>query len=265
MAAKKERTLKFLDPDIGVHGALEWLGEAFNVPRGYQVTMVERNGRQKTDSVIAHVNGCNGDGPWRVRFEQRDVVNPVTLRTTLTSETDGKIRMAHLTIPEACDVYAALCLAAGKASSQDIRDETRDWLEQVVRTADPLRGWTLSKEHRYDTLRALQLRGVFDARRAKAFVAGSDVPMHVLLIDHVTHWGYLRSGEVATYIRHVISPAPMSQSTLDGRMAEIGVTRIRYEERRGRAHPHGVFYVLPELGDVGDFDGEKGVAEGTSA
>ena len=48
---------------------------------------------------------------------------------------------------------------------------------------------------------------------------------------------WIRSAELATYVRHVVGVGPISQSTLDARVAEVGVERERFEVRRGRHHP----------------------------
>jgi hypothetical protein len=56
---------------------------------------------------------------------------------------------------------------------------------------------------------------------------------------------YVRTAEAAAYIRHVIGGPPLAQPSLDARMAEIGATRVRYEERHGTQHPSVVFYRLP--------------------
>lgn len=257
-AAKSKRLLKPLHPELGIVGALEWLTDSFQLPVGYSVAHVVRHGRQRIDPLTIHITSGNGQPDWTVRFaEQRDTMRPGSLRNTLSSETDGKIRMPYVSEVEASDVFAALCLAASTASAQDARDETQDWADQVVDNAEPVHGYTLQKDGRYDALMMLVARGVFDVRRAKALLAGTLSPeqRQVLLVDKVTGWRYLRASEVATYIRLLIGPAPMAQPTLDARLAEIGIDRVRYEERRGRRHPAVVFYVLPDAETDGGLAG----------
>ena len=249
-ASKSKRVLKPVSPEMGIAGALEWLADSFRLPEGFTVAHIVRHGKQKTDAMTMTLASSNGQPDLTVRFaEQRDAARPDSLRLTLASETNGVVRMSYVGLAEASDVYTVMCLAANEAAAQDVRDETQGWLDAVADDAHPLTGWTLQKDHRYDTLMMLRAHKMFDRRTANALAANQLEPgrQHIMLVDSVTGWRYLRAGEVAAYIRHLIGPPPMSQPTLDARLAEIGVDRVRYEERRGRSHPSVVFYVLPDV------------------
>ena len=235
------------DRDAPLSELREWLRRAFNPPDGYTFDTFERHGRRLSDAAYV-VLGTPAGGTVKFRFpEQRAFAKSTNLRSSIVSITDGLCRMGPVTAPEGSDVWVALCSIAHVAAEQDEVEGFRESLESFLVVAEPDSRYTLEAVGRYDTLAALQARGLFERRHAKRMADEVDesrwTRRPVLLIDKDTKRRWVRVPELATYLRHVIG-LQLGHGELDGRMSEVGADRIRYEVRNGKAHPHSTFYRL---------------------
>jgi hypothetical protein len=118
-----------------------------------------------------------------------------------------------------------------------------------LRVAEPETRYTLEMVGRFEALQALQGRGVFERPHAQLMAVEPDEAKWkrrpVLLIDNRNASRWVRVAEVATYFRVVLGQA-QGHGVLDGRMSEIGATRLMYEVRIGKEHPRANLYRLPE-------------------
>ena len=109
----------------------------------------------------------------------------------------------------------------------------------TVQAAEVMAGLTLTKPERDTALWALVCRQNFDYAAARALVhspPGKGL-RPVLLLDAGTGEKWMRVGEVACYWRNVINVGTMSQPTIDGRLAAIGIKRhpdITYKDASGK-------------------------------
>jgi hypothetical protein len=234
------------------HGAVveafcDWLTKAVAPPPGWRVHAFVRAGRQRKDPATLIL--AKGGQLRHFRFaEQRDLSVPGSMRASVYAACDGFCRMPALGKPELEDVWAALCSLAQVLADQDDRDEAREWVEGCMAIAQSVNGITFEPSGRYDALQFLRRRPVF-TRRAAFELGDPSVPPDkivrpALVIDNAGPY-WLRALELATYVRHVVG-VHTSQSTLDARVAEVGVGREHFEVRRGKEHPELVLYRLSE-------------------
>jgi hypothetical protein len=241
-------------PSLPGHGATlgelrEWLTKALAPPPGYLVVEFERAGRLRGDPCKLTLDAPGGG---RVSFrwhEQRELWSAGSIRASVYSQCDGLLRVPALTKPELEDIWAALCMLAQVLVDQDDRDETREWLAGFMAAAEPENGITLTPAGRDDALAALRARKQFTRRAALEMsdpTIDPRIPARpVVVVDSADKSRWVRAGELATYVRHVIGVTPLAQSTLDARIAEIDGQRERIEIRRGGWHPKVVLYRLP--------------------
>lgn len=242
-------------PPLPGHGTTlgdlrQWLTTALGPPPGYILQDFTRAGRQKTDPCEL-VLEAPGGGRVAYRFnEQRELSTPSSLRAAIAAVTDSLCRVPALTRSEQEDIWIGLCALAEVLVQQDDRDEMRDWLEGFLRTAAHINGLTFEPEGQFDALLALQRRRLFTRAAALALsdpnIAPEQKTRPVVVHDGKTSRLWVRAGELATYLRHVVGTGPMPQSALDGRMAEVGADRMYFEKRIEEKHPHAVLYQLPE-------------------
>lgn len=243
---KAKRTLDWL-PDYGAsHPALRlWITTALGFPEGWLVEDFIRFGRQRNDPCALVVTAPGG-GLREFRFsEQRLLSTPASLRSTVLSETDGIARMRALNVSEREEVWAALCTLARVTVKQTAIDETHDWIDRFLRVTSPTDEHTLEPVGRFEALKMMRSRPEFGRAAALRIDELDGEHRPVLLVDRITHRQYIRAGDFATYLRHVIGVGPLSQSTLDGRVAEIDIEAITFEARRGTEHPRVTAYRLP--------------------
>ena len=252
---RSKGTLPFLpERDAPLSHLREWLTRAFSPPTGYTLDEFERHGRRLSDPAYVQLRTPAG-GSVRYRFpEQRALAKPTNLRSSVVSITDGLCRMGNLTAAECADVWTALVTVAHVAAEQDEVEEFREWLDSFLRVTEPEGRYTLSPTGRYDALTALQARGSFERRHANVIASEVDERKWsrrpVLLVDADTAQRWVRVNELSTYLRHVIGQ-PLGHGVLDGRMSEIGATRVQYEVRNGASHPKITFYRLAADGPEG--------------
>lgn len=233
--------------DVPLSTLREWLTRAFSPPSGYTFDEFERHGRRLSDPSYVQLRTPAG-GTVRYRFpEQRALAKATNLRSSVVSITDGLCRMGNLTAVECSDVWTALVTVAHVAAEQDEVEEFREWIESYLHIAEPEGRYTLNPAGRYDALVALQARGSFERRHAQLIASEVDERKWsrrpVLILDTETERQWVRVNELATYLRHVIGQ-PLGHGVLDGRMSEVGATRIQYEVRNGNSHPKITFYRL---------------------
>jgi hypothetical protein len=225
----------------------------------------ERAGRMRGDPCKLTLEAPGGG---RVSYrwnEQRDLWSAASLRASVYSQCDGHLRVPALSKAELEDIWAALCSLAQVLVDQDERDETREWLGGFLAVAEPLNGVTLTPAGATDAVAALRARGQFTRRAAMEMGDPAVDPRKlfrpVVVIDSADASQWVRSGELATYVRHVVGVTPLAQTTLDSRMAEIGGKRKLMERRTGDGrHPAFVLYRLPD-DDEDDPDGANEAPE----
>lgn len=235
------RSKRQLDP-LPDHGKppsewREWLDRAVTPAAGYSVHNFLRHGRQRTDACELVLLGEGGERRSYEIPEQRLLSTPATLRATLVSVTDGLVRPRSMTRAEQEDIWIAFVTLATVTAHQSDQDETREWLEATIEQAEPVTGLSLVPERRPDGLRALLARNTFGYVQARKFTDPAEVnpPRPTLLVDSHTGERWMRVGDVAAFWRHVLGVGTMSQPTIDGRLAAVGVKRHEYPVKVGRS------------------------------
>jgi hypothetical protein len=248
-------------PPLPGHGATlgelrDWLTEALAPAPGYRVIEFERAGRHRADPCKLTLDAPGGG---RVSFrwnEQRELWSAGSIRATFYAQCDGQLRVPALSKGELEDIWAALCSLAQVLVDQDERDETCEWVAGFIAAAETENGITFTPAGRADAVAALCCRKQFTRRAALELsdpTIDPRIPARpVVVIDTVDSSRWVRAGELATYVRHVIGATPLAQGTLDARIGEIGGRREFIEIRRGGWHPKVVLYRFPE-----DQDGEE--------
>lgn len=237
------------DPDLGTVRA--YLTAAARLPAGWAIESAERHGQHAGDPMTISIR-TPGEAPnVEVRFDaQRDCSKPGALRGALAEATDGASRMRYPTAPQASDFYVMTCALAHVATRTTVADETAAWLDDYTAEGTTILGLSLRDRTRaYDALAALQARPVFDAIRARTYIANNLHPDHrwALLIDADSEELWLRTGELATFVRVVLGQR-IAQHTLDALVTEVGGERlIREEDRRrtGGRHVALRLYAFP--------------------
>lgn len=229
-----------------------WLTDALCPAEGDLIHGWERAGRNLTDPatlIVLHANGATTG----YRFaEQRDLATPTRLRSAVFAETGGELRVpAGLTKGELEDIWAALCALGKVLVDRDDRDEAREWVEALLERSDAINGITLEDPRgTYDAIVFLNARPRFDRLAAQMMLDPNLSPNRVIkpaLIYDSMGPRWIRVGELQAYVRHVIG---IHGGSLTARMAEIGVERKTFEQRRGAHHPKVRVYRVPEgLGD----------------
>jgi len=239
--------LPYLPDDLDDPEVLrDWLTLAFRPPTGWRVTGFERTGRDKGDPCLLMVR--NGRDSRVYRFSrQGDLL--AGMRTTVVGATDHWLRVPHLTGGEIEDVWAALCHLGKVLTEWDERDETRKWIEQLVRASRPMTGHTLVPDGRHAALMALKTEPEFVKADALSMIRPGDAEGYqqrpVRFIDSQTGQQWVRAGETAAFIRWVVGVEPISPATLKARLNEVGVIGRKFEDYRP-PHPKRNLYELPE-------------------
>jgi hypothetical protein len=254
--ARPRGSLPYLPRDADAEALQAWLTLAFRPPDGWTVQRFERAGRDKTDAATLVV--ANGRESKMFRFKaQRDLVR--TPRQIVAAVASGWLAMPHLTGSEIEDVWMALCTLGDVLTEYDEADDTRKWIEQMLRVTLPLNGHTLVPDGRHAGLMAMKSLGEFTRSDAEALRRpGEDrgyMQRPVRFIDSTTGDQWLRAGETATFVRWVIGVEPLSGATLKARLHEIGVVGRPFEDYRP-PHPKLNLYQLTDR-LIGGLGGEK--------
>jgi hypothetical protein len=260
MTAPKERRLPWL-PDYGA-GLPEWRDwlTAALTPDGYRIDDFLRHGRQRGDTCELVVLAPGGKRLYFEIEEQRLLMSSASLRAALVGATDGLLRPGALTKSEFEDIWVALCTLATTRANQNEKDETREWLFEAIRAAEPIAGYTMQPPGRLDALLALTSRPLFD--RIRAFehtnprIPLDQRPCPGLLIDETLECRWMRVGELVVYLRHVIGVPSMNQARLDGRLTAISVTRDSFsaQSRTKSLWVEANLYRLPGDAVIGGFE-----------
>lgn len=250
MTTEKERNWL---PDYGADLPTwrEWLTKMMGPADGFRIEDFVRHGRQRNDACELVVVAPGGK---RLRFEiaeQRFLSTPGSLRATVAGVTDGLVRPGQLSKPELEDVWMALVTLATVTANQDLKSEARDWVEQFEEAAERITGHTLEPPGRVDALsRLVRYHARFERLAALAYadadVPPRDKPRPALLVDSAevgVRWA--RVGEFACFLRHVIGTGSMSQPTIDGRLSQLDIARVFFEERALGGKVKADLYRLP--------------------
>ncbi len=142
-------------------------------------------------------------------------------------------------------VYEALCALADTYSKMDIKALTWEWVQQLLATSEVITGLGLSRQRRYDALKALK-----DHRYSKELVQNPNVPAApAILIDADDGGaGYATARHLAVFVRFELGVDVLSHDNLMSRMVEIGGCRRVLEQWNvDRKHKlRLVLYRLPE-------------------
>jgi hypothetical protein len=223
-----------------------WLTQAFRPGDEYEVDVFVRAGRQRSDPCSLTFR--SGRDTVTYRWAAQAALIGVQLRANVLGITDGWCDMPHLTGSEQDDVWAGLVKLGKVVSDVDHRDEARRWVRQILDAASALRGFTLVPDGRHDALMALRNHGEFTRPDAELFVRPSEensVRRPVRFIDDKTGEQFIRAGETATFIRHVVGERNLPYLTLEARLGEIGIEAVRFEHHLS-PHPKAVLYQLTE-------------------
>jgi hypothetical protein len=224
----------------------DWLTLAFKPGDEYRVDLFDRAGRQRADPCSLTFR--SGRDTVTYRWSAQSALIGAQLRANVLAITDGWADMPHLTGSEIDDTWAALVKLGKVASEVDDRDESVKWVQQILDAASALRGYTLQSDGRHDALMALRNHGEFTRPDAEQFVRPSEensVRRPVRFVDEQTGEQFLRAGETATFVRHVVGERSLQYSTLRARLAEIGVEAVRFEHHF-TPHPKAVLYQLTD-------------------
>lgn len=215
--------------------------------QGYHLQTIERLGRDPRDPVVLiYANGREEARRFRVKQQKELMKSP---RLTLVSLSDGWLDVPHLTPGEQEDFWTAVCRYAAVLTEFDETDQTREWMEQMLPATMPLNGYSLVPDARHDALMAIRHAGEFTKPDAQQMLRGGEdqrwQQRPSRFIDSNTGEQWIRPGETATYLRHIVGVEPLSHSTLRARLREIGVVGRQFEDYRP-PHPKLGLYQLSE-------------------
>jgi hypothetical protein len=147
-----------------------------------------------------------------------------------------------------CDVHAAACALGAKTADVDELEQARDWMVALLDASRPLEGHSLADRAAcHDALLELKRMGQFTNLDALAVLKRPEDPWPrrpVCLLDNGGDM-YLRAGEAATYVRHILG-VRIRQSVLTHRWKEIGICRELVDDRRASPRLKGYFYRVPK-------------------
>lgn len=238
--------------DADLHQIRDYLNAAAQLPAGYAIVAAERTGQYGSDPMTVTIATPGRTCDWTVRFRnQRDASKPGALRGALGEASHGLARMKYPTPAQASDFYTVLLQLASVASESTVADETIAWLVQYVEKGDPVHA-SLASEGRYDTLQALRNRSEFDRVAAQRYLREDLEPgkRWTILVDDADEQQWVRAGEFATFVRHILGVQRLAQHALDALVHEAGGERIAFEEdrrRQGFGHPKLVLYRVPSV------------------
>jgi hypothetical protein len=242
-------TLTYLPGGRDPEALRTWLTLAFRPEEGWRFDVFERPTTEPSDGCS--ITFRNGREVVSYRFRHQSDLMGSKLRAMVLSVSDGELDMPHLTGSEIEDVWAAMCKLGHVLTEYDERDETRKWVEQVLTQSIPLTGHTLVPDGRWNALMAIKTHGEFTKPDALALLnayrneGNTWLSRPIRFIDCQTGEQWLRAGETATYLRYVVGAEPLSHTTLRGRLHEIGVEAVYFQDRR-RPHPKAWLYRLTE-------------------
>lgn len=226
-----------------------YLTTCCGLPARWSIERAHRWGPEAADPMVMWVRAPGRQHDYGVRWDhQEDAGRPGTLRATISRCTAGHARMRHPTGAQAQDFFTILCALATVDEKATVADETRAWLEDFTHQTRPIVGHSIADgERRYDALAVLRIRE-FTRPEAQALIRGDLDPDRrpALLVDDLTGESWIRTGELATYLRWVYGvKGGLAQSTLDARLAEIGVERVYCQVNRASGHQKLVLYCAP--------------------
>lgn len=245
------------DHSADAHEMRAWLAAALPLPVTHVITTVEQSGPRPEDTIKIGLRSHDGTAIQHtaVRFKPlANIASPAKLRTAFAAATGGAVRVrAKMTGPQAIDVLTVLASLATMLDHATDADVTRTWLREYLEGGDQLVGLSLATpEDRYAALKALAGRVTFTGQRARLWLRAElpDGERWSILIDQGGRW-WIRVSEFAAYVRHVVSPGPITATELDLRMHEVGGERLRVEaDMRHEAtlgdRPRRTLYRVPD-------------------
>ena len=252
--AKKRKggQLPYLDDIVldNVENLRAWLTGALRPRPGWHVMDFERTSvddlAQPCTLVVA-----NGRETRRYRFRsQSELASAGRLEVAVPAVTKGELRPPHLNprAGEGHDVWTALCRIARVHVEQDETEQAHEWMESLLGVAHALEGFSFADAaERRDALMALHGAPQFTRLDALAICKRPEDPWPrrpLCVVDRVSADFWVRAGEAAAYLRHIVGVAPLRARTLQARWNEIGIERHYYQDRKA-PHPKAVLYRVP--------------------
>jgi hypothetical protein len=236
------------DPDALVL----WLTAAFRPSKGFEFERFDRTSIRKQDPVS--ITFRNGRERRSLRFERGQDLTGNALRGNVVGMSAGFCQMPHLSPGEIEDVWVGLCTIAKVMTEYDDREETIKWLHQMLDESKPLTGKTLASDGRHDALMALRSQGEFVRRDAEQLVRGVEGWQRrpVRFVDDQTADQFLRAGETATFLWHVVGVRDLTRPGLRARLAEVGVEGHRFEAYQPPHPKLMLFQLTGELVEYAD-------------
>lgn len=227
----------------------DYLTVAAGLPEHWHVQDACRLGQWGSDAMTLTIRTPGKEPDVTVRFDaQREAAKPATLHQAISAATRGRSRMKYPTPGQACDFFGMCCALAEVMENSTVADETQDWLDEFVTHTWEITGHSLiDTAKRYDGLGEL-CQVAFERLEAQRYLRGDldDKDLPRLLIDTRTKVRWIRVGDLATYIRHVIGiKGGVSQTTLDARLREIGVQRAYIASKTATGYRKARVYCLP--------------------
>lgn len=250
---RKGGTLPPLDDEIldSVELLRAWLTGAFRPRPGWTVQEFERTSAgdltQPCTLVVA-----NGREVARYRFRsQLELASAARLAVAVPAVTKSDLRPPHLNARagEGDDIWAALCRLATATIEQDELEQAREWAESLLGVARIIENFSFANAaDRRDALMANHAASSFTRLDALSIVKHpEDVwpRKPVCFLDRESRELWVRAGEAAIYLRHIVGVSPLRDRTLEARWKEIGITRHEYQDRRA-PHPKARLYRVPK-------------------
>lgn len=253
-AAKKRKggSLPYLDDEIldDVEDLRAWLTGALCPRPGWRIHEFERTSvddlAQPCTLIVA-----NGREIRRYRFRsQHELASAGRLEVAVPAITKGELRPPHLNprSGEGHDIWTALCRMAHVLVEQHEEEQAREWMESLLDVARTLEGFSFADAaERRDALMALHKAPQFTRLDALVICKRPDEPWPrtpLCMIDRISADLWVRAGEAATFLRHIIGVSPLRDKTLEARWREVGIERRHFEDRRS-PHPKAKLFRVP--------------------
>jgi hypothetical protein len=224
----------------------EWLGVVLRPRPGWQVVDFDYGAEVDTPCTITVRNGADQE---RYRFRsQRDFNSTSGFQLAVTTITDCQLRPPKMSANELLDVHQALCRLGTRMSAQDELEQAREWMVALLDAARPLLGHSMvNVADRRDALLKLKALGQFtwlDALAIQKHPEDLWPRKPTCLIDQSSRDMWLRAGEAATYVRHILN-VRIRNGLLTRRWGEVSIGYEHFDERRSQPRLKGWFYRVP--------------------
>jgi hypothetical protein len=225
----------------------EWINAAMRPRPGWRVVDFQYDQDADTPCLLVVQNGTDREG---YRFRRQDeLLSPQRFGQAINAVTGRWLRPPFLSGPELYDLHGALCALGTKMNTPDEPHQAREWMTALLDATRPLEGRTMTDAvERHESMVELKSWGQFTYLHARAVIQHPDEPWParpVCLIDRVTGDMWLRAGEAATYVRHILN-VTIRNNVLTRRWGEVNVGYEYIDNRRAAPRLHWYFYRVPQ-------------------